>query len=201
MGSEPGLEQRFLSLILENPFNREILARLPRLGLADLWLVSGCLFQTAWNVLDGRDPCYGIKDYDLFYFDADLSWEAENRAIKRAAAIFSELPIELELRNQARVHLWYEQKFGVPCDVFKSSCEGIDHFLNTFSMVGAQPAGPDLRLYAPCGLRDVFERVMRPNPLWRGSSRRERYEEKAARWKSLWPDLHVEPWDVHCTSP
>lgn len=33
----------------------------------DLWLVSGALFQTVWNVLDSKPRGHGILDYDLFY--------------------------------------------------------------------------------------------------------------------------------------
>ena len=49
----------------------------PALGASDWWLTAGALFQTVWNVLDGRDPGAGIRDYDLFYFDEDTSYEAE----------------------------------------------------------------------------------------------------------------------------
>ena len=194
-GLEGDHDRRFRLAILANPYNREILARAPQLALDDAWLVSGCLFQTVWNVLDGREPTYGIKDYDIFYFDADTSWEAEDAKIRYAAAAFADLGLEIEVRNQARVHLWYEQKFGVACPQFRSSRDGIDHFLNTFSMVGVSPEGNGLRLYAPVGLQDVFARIMRPNPLWRGNSRRDRYDEKAARWKSLWPSLTIAPWE------
>ena len=75
----------FVALALENPANRVILERLPSLGLADAWLVAGCLFQTAWNLRSGRPPGENIADYDLFYFDEDLSWEAEDREIQRAS--------------------------------------------------------------------------------------------------------------------
>ncbi|HXZ69077.1 MAG TPA: nucleotidyltransferase family protein [Alphaproteobacteria bacterium] len=192
---ESDLERRFHSAILANPHNREILARLPQLALGDAWLVSGCLFQTVWNIMDGREPNYGIKDYDIFYFDADTSWAAEDRAINAARLMFADLGVDVEVRNQARVHLWYEQKFGVPCPQFHRACDGIDHFLNTCSMVGVALGPEGLRLYAPVGLDDVFARIMRSNPLWRGNSRRDRYDEKAARWKSVWPGLRVLPWE------
>jgi uncharacterized protein len=100
-------ESGFIAAIRENRFNRAILERLPALGLADAWLVSGALFQTVWNLQTGHTPERGIRDYDLFYFDPDVSWDAENAAIARAGAIFADLDVAVELRNQARVHLWY----------------------------------------------------------------------------------------------
>src|SRR5450432_2966793 len=105
-------ETDFLDLVLRNPANRAILERLPALDLPDAWLVSGALFQTVWNVLAGHPPARGIKDYDVFYFDPDTSWDAEDMAIHRVQTAFSDLGVEVELRNEARAHLWYQKKFG-----------------------------------------------------------------------------------------
>lgn len=66
--------------------------------------------QTVWNVVTDRPPTSGIKDYDVFYFDrSDLSWEAEDVVIKTGQKVFAGLPAEVEIRNEARVHLWYEE--------------------------------------------------------------------------------------------
>src|SRR5690242_7164937 len=96
---------------------------MPRLGLATCYLTAGGVVQTLWNVLSGRDPRAGIKDYDIFYFDdSDLSYAAEDAVIQQANALFPDLPAPVEVRNEARVHLWYEEKFGVPARPF-TSCE------------------------------------------------------------------------------
>jgi uncharacterized protein len=49
------------------------------------WLVfSGAVYQPVLNHLTGRPLDYGIKDYDLAYFDtSDLSYEAEDVVIRR----------------------------------------------------------------------------------------------------------------------
>lgn len=179
-------EQRFIALALTNEANRRILERLPSLGLGDTWLVSGSLFQTVWNALTGRPPSYGIKDYDLFYFDEDTSFEAEDAAIQRSMETFADLGAEVELRNQARVHLWYEAKFGTPYPPLRNSCEGIDRFLAPACMVGLQADGT---LYAPMGLDDIATMTIRPNRTPNFSAAR--YAEKATRWKSHWPQLTV----------
>src|SRR3990167_1966913 len=173
-----------VELALGNPVNREILKRLPSLGLADAWLVSGSLFQTVWNALTGRTPGYGIKDYDIFYFDPDTSWEAEDAAIRRCTVLFEDIGAEIELRNQARVHLWYEEKFGTAYPPLRSSCEGIDRFLAPACMVGIAPDG---RVYTPHGFADIETMTIRPNRAPNFSA--ERYTEKAARWKATWPEL------------
>ncbi|MBC7104091.1 MAG: nucleotidyltransferase family protein [Parvibaculum sp.] len=179
-------ETRFIELARANEVNREILTRLPSLGLADAWLVSGSLFQAVWNALTGREPGYGIKDYDIFYFDADTSWEAEDTAIRRGADLFADLDVEIELKNQARVHIWYERKFGMPYPSLRNACEGIDRFLAPACMVGIAPGGS---VYAPRGFADIESMTIRPNRTPNFSA--ERYAEKAARWQEKWPELTV----------
>jgi hypothetical protein len=172
-----------------------ILDRLHRLELPDAWLVSGCLFQTVWNVLEHESPTRAIKDYDVFYFDeSDFAAETERRINRRAAELFADLGCELDVRNQARVHLWYESEFGVKgYPQLASTTEGIDNFLAICCMVAVRksPNG-DLELYAPFGVDDVLQFVMRPNP-WYPNAPRDCYDVKAERWSALWPALSVEP--------
>src|ERR1700740_1656179 len=103
-------KSEFLAAALKNPANETIARELFELALPDAWLVSGCLVQTVWNVLTGRAVDYGIADYDVFYFDRDISWEAEDGVIQRLNAAFRKLRVKVEARNQARVHLWYPDK-------------------------------------------------------------------------------------------
>jgi uncharacterized protein len=182
---------RFIEAALRNPVNRIILDRLPTLGLNDAWLVSGAVFQTVWNTLTGRPPDYGIKDYDILYFDDDPSWEAEDAVIRRAAITFSDIDARIELRNQARVHLWYAEKFGVPYPPLRRATEGIDRFLAVASQVGIRPEGADFDIYAPLGFDDIAALTIRPNRC--PNFRADLYEAKAAGWKVRWPDLRVLP--------
>ena len=86
-----------------------LLYRLRSLRLPQWRLVAGCLYQTVWNVLTDRPRGTGIKDYDLIYFDQDEpSWEAEDAVIRRVAAATRDCVGPVEVRNQARVHLWFE---------------------------------------------------------------------------------------------
>ena len=181
-------EGRFIDLALTNDVNAEILKRLSSLSLPDSWLVSGSLFQTAWNALTKRAPDYGVKDYDIFYFDPDTSWEAEDDVIRRCASLFDDIDATIEIRNQARVHLWYPGKFGKVYTALASSCEGIDRFLMSVSKVGLAADG---RLYAPEGLSDIEGMTIRPSrgPFFHAGV----YAQKAARWKDKWPELTVLP--------
>lgn len=183
-------EPEFLELVQRNPINRTILERLPDLGLDDVWLVSGSLFQTVWNILTNRPVAHGIKDYDIFYFDPDTSWEAEDAVIQQAKTLFGDLDADVEVRNQARVHLWYEGKHATSYPPLRTSCEGIDRFLAFANMVGLQPQrGGPMRFYVP-GLSDMA--AMRIKPNLTDNFRKDRYEEKCNRWFGCWPELTIE---------
>ncbi|WP_029430356.1 nucleotidyltransferase family protein [Blastococcus sp. URHD0036] len=186
-------EERFLEVVLADPSVRAVLERAPALGVGDWWLTAGVLFQTVWNDLTGRPPGTGIKDADLFYFDPDTSWDAEDAVIRRGAELFAGLPVPVEIRNEARVHLWYAERFGVPAPAFRDCADAIDHFAAVCCCVGVTVQDGRLRVYAPHGFDDLFGLVVRPN---RRLATREAYETKAARWSSVWPELTVLPYDA-----
>lgn len=187
-------EERFVQMVMRNDVNRELLERGNRLGVADWWLTAGAVFQTVWNVIDGRAPQSGINDYDLFYFDADdLSYEAEDAVIRRAAELFADLDATVEVRNEARVHLWYEAHFGVPAAApFTSVKDAIDHFASTTCCFAlTTEVSGDIAVYAPYGYDDLFAKRVLPNP---ALAPRDIYEAKARRWLQEWPSLEVIPW-------
>jgi len=185
----------FLTAALGNPVHHALLEDLARLALPDAWIVAGCLTQTVWNGLTGRAPDYGISDYDVFYFDPDLSWEAEDRVIGALRGTSQRLGVRIEARNQARVHLWYPQKHGVPYPALHRATEGIERFLTRCTMVGIQHD----RVHAPAGLDDVAALVARPNLTPNFSP--QAYRIKTARWAALWPELTVVQPDVEQVSP
>ncbi|HEV7275774.1 MAG TPA: nucleotidyltransferase family protein [Devosiaceae bacterium] len=180
-------------MVRAEPVLMEVLTLARQLALPDCWLVSGAIYNSVWNVLTGRPSLRGVKDIDLFYFDAkDLSYEAEDVVIRAAAPIFAHLPLPVEIRNQARVHLWYERRFGQPYAPLRTSREAIDRFASTTHSVGLQLDHRDrLLVYAPYGLDEMFSFRLTPN---RAQDNRRTHEAKAARALTLWPELQVEAW-------
>jgi hypothetical protein len=181
-----------LSLVRRNRINGLLLERLSGLDLRECHLVAGCLFQTVWNCLSGNRPDEHIVDYDVFYYDSsDVSWAAEDAVIRRVQTVVGDLGADVQVRNQARVHLWYEQKFGVECPPLRSAQDGIDHFLSQSSCFGVRCRAGAPEVYAPFGYADLFSMTLRPN------CRRdlpEVYYRKARRWVAAWPKLRVISW-------
>ena len=179
----------FLAAALRNPVNEMIAGELFRLALPDAWIVSGCLVQTAWNVRTGRAPDYGIADYDVFYFDPDTSWQAEDAVIRTLQGRLAKPGVKIEVRNQARVHLWYPEKHGLPYPALHCSTAGIDRFLTKNTQVGIRRTQDGDDVYAPNGFDDIANMIVRPNqgPNFSAAN----YAAKARRWKMLWPEITV----------
>jgi len=183
--------QRFIDDALRNAHNRAILAALPELALPDAWLVAGCLFQTVWNLQAGRAPEAGIRDYDLFYFDAgDLSEAGEAAVGRRVQDRFADRGIVIEAKNQARVHTWYRDWFGHDYPVLHSARDGIDRFLVAGTCVALQPGPAGFVLYAPYGLADIYSGKLAPNPLCDHPAL---FLRKAQDYALRWPRLTVTP--------
>src|SRR5271170_7589585 len=107
------LARRLTAIVRAAPSLMQVLRTIRMLDLPDWLVMSGAVYQRVLNHLSGRAPDYGIRDYDLGYFDAsDISYDAEDGAIRRVAAVFDEpLRSAVEVRNQARVHVWFESHF------------------------------------------------------------------------------------------
>ncbi len=159
--------ERLTGILRATPQLMQVLRTVRTLGLPDWLVFSGAIYQPVLNHLTGRGADHGIKDYDLAYFDgSDLSYEAEDVVIRRVAEAFEEpLRSMVEVRNQARVHLWFEAKFGERYARLSCTAEALERFTSTAFAIGVRLEADD-RLYieAPFGLDDLFALRLRPNP-------------------------------------
>jgi hypothetical protein len=169
----------------------QVLSAARLLCLPDWLVFSGAVYQPVLNHLTGRPLDYGIKDYDLAYFDvSDLSYEAEDAVIRRVRAAFDEpLRSIVEVRNQARVHLWFEAKFGEHYSTLSCTAEALERFASPMFAVGIR-LEPDDRLHieAPFGLADLFALRLRSNP------RRKtlHFARTSADIRRRWPEVVIE---------
>ena len=177
----------------QNRWIEEILTRFDEIDLPDSWLVAGCVAQTIWNLRCNQPAELSIKDVDLIYFDAqDLTAETESAHEKRLRDLFRALPLKLDVKNEARVHLWYQDRFGYSIKPYSSSADAIASFPTTATSVGIRRVFGKFECCAPFGLDDLFGLVVKPN---KRQITRAIYEAKIARWRSIWPDLIYLPWE------
>lgn len=169
-----------------------LLERLPALGLPGWYLGAGGVAQTVWNHLHGFTATRGITDYDVVYYDRDdLREEGEQRLEARATQLLARRDVKLDLTNEARVHLWYEQRFGRALSQYRSVEHAIATWPTTATSVGVRSDKSEFLVCAPFGLADLFAMVVRPNTTL---IPRPVYEAKAARWRRCWPRLTILPW-------
>lgn len=193
MTSGPDSLRRLEAAVLASPLLRPVLERWDEVALPDGWLIAGAVAQTFWNLTHDLTAAHGIKDVDIAYFDAsDLSAEAEAAHEARINAAFRECGAHFDVKNEARVHLWYERKFGYPIRPYTSAPDAIATFPTTATSVGIRPASSGLELCAPVGLQDLLDLVVRAN---KAQITAEIYAIKANRWKALWPRLHIVDWN------
>lgn len=184
------LERRLVGIVRADSDLMQVLTTVRGLGLPDWRVFSGAVYQSVWNAVTGRPGGYGRKDFDLGYFDPDTSWDAEDVVIKRVAAAFDEpFRSDVEVRNQARVHLWFMDRFGEDYEPLPDTDAALARFVAPAFAIGVRLEDDDtISVAAPFGLQDVFGMVIRPNPnrpLARG------WDNVVASARSRWPELQV----------
>lgn len=184
------LAAKIAELALFNRINATILMRMPELGIRDWWLTG--LFRTVWNMRLGRSPESGLARYDVYYYADDLSAEAEEEVGALAARLFADLRVTVRLRNQARAHLWFPERYGVAYPPLTTAAEGILRLPCSAEVAGLKRTGEDfIDMYAPFGLGDVWTMSVRPN---RAMPLAAAYAEKTGRWQMQWPNVTVFSW-------
>ena len=192
---DPSGVVRLKRIIMASPILAPIVRQWQAIALPDCWLVAGAIAQTVWNDAFGFEPDYGVKDVDLVYFDgSDLSEDAEADHAARIRHMFSGQGVSFDVKNEARVHLWYCRKFGGEIVPYTSTRHAITTFPTTATAIGVQPTGSELLLSAPFGLADLFGAIVRPNKVQITPAI---YAAKVMRWRAFWPRLRIVDWSEH----
>ena len=186
---------RFDAIIRADPDLMALLRALRGLRLPQWRPVRGCLYQNVLKRPTHTPRGTGIQDYDLAYFDAsDLSWEAEDRVIQEVVGATRDGVGPVQARNQARVHLWFEARFGCPYPPLSSADEALARYAARVHALGVRLEDDDrLEVVAPFGLDDLFTMVIRPNA---ALDNHLSYARKAERAKAIWPEVTVLPWSA-----
>ncbi len=199
-----GDTKRLRTILENNSVIEQILRRIPPLQMPNWYLGAGCIAQTVWNSLHGFELTRNIEDYDLAYFDStDLSEETEERTILKAQLALADLGATIDVKNEARVHLWYKKHFGNAIRPYRSIEDAIDSWPTTATSIGVRcEENGNLTVYAPFGLDDLFSMIVRHNRkqaeyflTGNDSTSREVYNQKAQKWVRAWPKLVVIPWE------
>ena len=182
-------------IVLGSDWLMERLRIVAALDLPDCWIGAGSVRDLVWDIRfgSGFDPG-NIEDVDVVFFDPrDLSAEHEDAIERRLSE--RDPSVDWDVKNQARVHLWYEEKFGGAAKPLTSTFDGISTWPEVATAIGVRLDGAGgLDIAAPFGLDDLLDGVWRRN-LHRRFNRvsDDEYQARIARKEPhrRWPDLVV----------
>lgn len=180
------------TILFESSLIKETLHRASTAGINNYYIGAGCIAQTVWNYRFQKPLEYGIKDIDFVYYDdQSLDYEAEDQVINKLKELYKDFPVDIDVKNQARVHIWYKDRFGYEIEPYTSLEAAINTWPTTATAIGVKLDRDNFEVYAPYGLSDLFNKIVRPNKMQITESV---YNNKVSAWLKKWPELTVIPW-------
>ena len=183
-----------LSIIKQNSYLFDAIKIVSSEHTEKFYIGAGAVTQTIWNSIFGNELTYGIDDIDIAYYNHDdLSEFAEDKVIKTLSQKLKHIPFQMDIKNQARIHLWYKIKFGYDILAVSSINDAIDRWPTTATSIGLRINNDNaMEIYAPFGLDDLFSGIVRANKRQITS---EIYDRKVQKWIKKWPNLKIIPWN------
>ena len=185
----------FIKIIKQNSDLVTILDYIYELKLPNFYIAAGSVFQTIWNYYDNKPLNFGIKDIDIIYYDPiNLSKESEQELEKTIEDYFKKagLNYELDIHNEARMHLWKKDNENKNIDQYKNSEDAIDQWIATVHAIGITKENNEIKVYAPYGLSDIFSKTIRP--IKHKNNSKELYNKKVASWQKRFENLNIVEW-------
>ena len=184
----------FYRIIKQNNYLYDVIKIASSEQIEDFYIGAGAVAQTIWNSIFGYELNYGIDDIDIAYFNNDdLSELAEDIVIKALSQKLKHIPFHMDIKNQARTHLWYKDKFGYDILAVSSIKDAIDRWPTTATSIGLRINRHGMEIYAPFGLDDLFLGIVRANKRQITS---EIFDRKVQKWIKKWPNLKIIPWNL-----
>lgn len=194
LASLPRQTTVFKKILLKNHVLVKVLKLLKEYRLPNWYIGGGAIPQIAWNHYHGLNPNHAIIDYDIVYFDkSNLAKSTEQEIERKLAEKYPRCPVKFDVKNEARTHLWYEQKFGRKIESYTCTEHAIYSFPTTASAIGVTLNQSNrMEIFAPHGLTDLLGLIVRANKI---QIAKQVYENKCKRWKKVWPKLTIIPWE------
>ncbi|CAN7750779.1 nucleotidyltransferase family protein [Variovorax sp. LjRoot175] len=161
------------------------------LGLNSWCIGAGAVRSLVWDALHGYERPSAIEDVDVVYFDDAADSPGQDADLERR--LREAMPaLRWEVTNQATVHDWFANNFGQVVPPVRSLEEGVGTWPEFATCVGVNLNDEEsIGVVAPHGLDDLFELLVRHNPL-RASAATYRQRVQSKRFGERWPLLSIE---------
>lgn len=184
------MEKRLVRIVRETSWMLEGLRAVQQLALPDWYVGGGALRNLVWDYLHGYDEPSWLADVDVAYFDAtNTSRERDELEEERLRRVMP--GIRWDVKNQAGVHEWFEERFGYPVAPLSSTRAAVATWPETATAVAVRLTPLDeIEVFAPLGLEDLFGLVVRHNP---ARVTPELYLRRVAekRYTERWPKVRI----------
>lgn len=187
--------KEFISILKQNKELMIMLDYIEKLKLPNYYIAAGAIFQTIWNYYDNKSLNHNIKDIDIIYFDKnDLSVENDMQYYEKIKNYSDTMGFnyEIDISNEARMHLWKKEKNNVDIAPYINSEDAIDKWIATVHAIGITKENNIISIYAPYGLSDIFSRTIRP--IKHNGNSKELYYKKVNSWKERFDNLTIVKW-------
>jgi uncharacterized protein len=177
-------------LVRGEPWLLGVLAAARACGAPDCWVGGGVPRDLVWDQLHGGFDPARVKDVDAAFYDpSDLTPEADQAVEATLRRLAPQVP--WDAKNQASVHLWYQQRFGHAVEPLRSAPDGVATWPETATAVAVRLDDNDqLQITAACGLEDLLQGVCRRNPR-RVSVEWYRHRVLAKQVATRWPNVQI----------
>ena len=184
-----------ISILEQNTELMDILNYVYELELPNYYIAAGSVFQTIWNYYDKKPLNYGIKDIDIIYYNnSDLSADTDiyYYNLIKDYCMRKEYNYEIDVSNEARMHLWQKEKFNIDVKQYMNSEDAINKWIATVHAIGITKENNNIKIYAPYGLSDIYSRTIRP--IKHEYSAKDIYNKKAKSWSERFDNLNIIEW-------
>ena len=182
------------NILSSNNTINTILKKSQKLGLVDYCIGDATIAEVVWNYLSNNDLMYGIDVIDFKYFDKfDITNEGEKEVNKLINDEFKTLGLKFDVVNEAKSDFRYKHEFGVSVSKFDSLKDAINYYPTVATSIGVRMYNDDIKVYAPYGLEDLFNKVVRAN---KNLIDKDEYYNSVNKWIKTWNDLVIVPCDA-----
>ncbi|WP_010460532.1 nucleotidyltransferase family protein [Acidovorax radicis] len=183
---------RLVALVRASPALMGALRAVRMLGLGSWCIGAGAVRSLVWDDLHGFAEPTPLDDVDVVYFDPAREGTEHDAALEHR--LRQEMPsVVWEVTNQATVHHWFARHLGQPVAPLESLEDGVGTWPEIATCVGVFLRADDsIGVVAPHGLDDLFNLIVRHNPL-RADARTYRERVASKRFAARWPLLSICP--------
>lgn len=184
-----------IKILEKNKELMDILDFIDKLRMQNYYIAAGSIFQTIWNYYDNKPLNYNIKDIDVIYYDKnDLSVDKDLEYYKIIDNYCKskDYSYEIDVSNEARMHIWKKEKYNIDIPEYTSSEDAIDKWIATVHTIGITKENNKIKIYAPYGVGDIFSRTIRP--IKHPYNNKEIYDKKVNGWKERFDNLNIIEW-------